>query len=255
MKRLGDLMNAAAEPYSLTPMRQGEGGGHIRIEGLAFRYAPSRPMVYQNVSLDIGPGQLVGITGPSGSGKSTLAKLLLGFYAPTAGSISIDGVDIRHMSANELRSHIGVVPQETILFSGSILDNVKAGNPAATVEQVTMACRLADIHSTIEQLPQGYQTTVGERGVGLSGGQKQRLAIARALLKSPKVLVFDEATSALDRDTAEAIAKTVNSLKRKVTMVFITHAEPGSLVFDSVVRLPGQSHIQAPISNIQRTGS
>jgi subfamily B ATP-binding cassette protein HlyB/CyaB len=237
VERLGDLMNIPTEPYSLTPQRQAAGQGRIEIDGLAFRYADDRPLLYQDLSLAIDPGQAVAIMGPSGSGKSTLAKLMLGFYQPTAGAIRIDGVDARHMAANELRSTFGVVPQETILFSGTVLGNLTAGNPGATFDQVIQACRMAGIHEVISALPQGYQTEVGERGVGLSGGQKQRLAIARALLKGPKVLIFDEATSALDGDTAENFARTINALKGKVTMLFITHALPKSLKVDRVIQL------------------
>ncbi|HEX5952327.1 MAG TPA: peptidase domain-containing ABC transporter, partial [Rhodanobacteraceae bacterium] len=240
VERLGDVMNAPIEPYSLTPQRQSAGRGRIEIEGLAFRYADDRPLLYENLTLAIEPGQAVAMMGPSGSGKSTLAKLMLGFYLPTAGAIRFDGVDARHLAANELRAAFGVVPQETILFSGTILANLSAGNPAASFEQVAQACRMAGIHDVIEALPQGYQTEVGERGVGLSGGQKQRLAIARALLKGPKVLIFDEATSALDGETAENFARTINALKGKVTMLFIAHALPRGLKVDRVVQLGGK---------------
>ncbi len=237
VQRLGDVMNAPAEPYSLTPKRAHDGQGKIEIEGLAFRYSEQHPLLYRNLQLHIRPGSTLAIMGPSGSGKSTLAKLLLGFYQPTEGSIQIDGIDIRNLSANELRAYFGVVPQETILFSGTILANLQAGNPAATFEQVTQAAKLAGIHETVEKLPQGYETEVGERGVGLSGGQKQRLAIARALIKRPKILIFDEATSALDAQTAEAFAKTINQLKGKVTMLFITHAMPKGLLVDDVLHI------------------
>lgn len=237
VERLGDVMNAPAEPYSLTPKRQGTGTGRIEIDGLAFRYADDRPLLYESLSLNIEPGRAIAIMGPSGCGKSTLAKLMLGFYQPTAGSIRVDGVDIRQLAANELRNYFGVVPQETILFSGTIHANLVAGNPAATFEQVVQACKMSGIHEAVEALPLGYQTEVGERGAGLSGGQKQRLAIARALLKGPKVLIFDEATSALDQDTAEGFAKTVNGLKGRVTMIFITHAMPRSLKIDEVIHL------------------
>jgi ATP-binding cassette, subfamily B, bacterial HlyB/CyaB len=241
VQRLGDVMNAPAEPYSLTPKRAHDGQGMIQIEGLGFRYSEQHPLLYQNMHLNLKPGQTLAIMGPSGSGKSTLAKLLLGFYQPTEGSIQIDGIDIRNLSANELRSYFGVVPQETILFSGTILANLQAGNPAAAFEQVTQAAKLAGIHETIEKLPQGYETEVGERGVGLSGGQKQRLAIARALIKRPKILIFDEATSALDAQTSEAFAKTINQLKGKVTMLFITHAMPKALQVDGVLRIGKQA--------------
>jgi subfamily B ATP-binding cassette protein HlyB/CyaB len=236
VERLGDVMNAPCEPYSLTPKRsgQGDGSGRIEVQGVAFRYADDRPLLYQALHLTIEPGKAVALMGPSGSGKSTLAKLLLGFYQPTAGSIRIGGIDIRHMAANELRAHFGVVPQETVLFSGTIYANLSAANPGVSLEQVVQACRMSGVHDVIEALSQGYQTEVGERGAGLSGGQKQRLAIARALLKGPKVLIFDEATSALDAETAESFARTVNGLKGKVTMLFITHALPKALKIDEV---------------------
>jgi subfamily B ATP-binding cassette protein HlyB/CyaB len=235
--RLGDLMQAPPEPYSLTPTRKGQGEGRIQIEGLSFRYGEDRPFLYENLQLEIQPGKTVAIMGPSGSGKSTLAKLLQGFYWPSAGTIKVDGIDIRHLSANELRANFGVVPQETVLFSGTIYDNLLMANAHATFEQVVQACRMAEIHSAIEALPQGYQTPIGERGAGLSGGQKQRLAIARALLKRPRVLIFDEATSALDAETAEHFARTINGLKGKVTMLFITHAVPKGLKLDELVHL------------------
>jgi subfamily B ATP-binding cassette protein HlyB/CyaB len=235
--RLGDLMNAPVEPYSVIPARDAAGKGQIQIDGIAFCYGEHLPLVYENLSLAIQPGQIVAIMGPSGSGKSTLAKLLQGFYQPSAGRILIDGIDIRYLSANELRSHFGVVPQETVLFAGTIYDNLQMANPNATFEQITAVCKMAEIHSVIEAQPQGYQTEIGERGAGLSGGQKQRVAIARALLKRPNILVFDEATSALDGPTAEQFAQTINALKGKVTMLFITHGIPKGLKVDAVFRL------------------
>jgi ATP-binding cassette, subfamily B, bacterial HlyB/CyaB len=244
VKRLGDVMNAPVEPYSLTPSREGNGKGMIEIKSLAFRYNEERPFLYQNLNLSIKPGQAIALMGPSGCGKSTLAKLLLGFYQPSEGQILIDGRDIRNLSANELRSHFGVVPQETMLFSGSIYHNLQLANPHASFEQIVEACKMAEVHEVIEQLPQGYQTEIGERGVGLSGGQKQRLAIARALLKKPKILIFDEATSNLDQQTAEHFAHTINALKGKVTMIFITHAMPKGLQIDDVFTF-GNSQQQA----------
>jgi subfamily B ATP-binding cassette protein HlyB/CyaB len=186
------------------------------------------------------PGQLTALMGPSGSGKSTLSKLLLGFYPPTEGQILIDGRDLRNLSANELRSAFGVVPQETVLFSGTIYDNLVMANPHASFQDVMDACRKAEIHDVIERLPHGYQTMLGEHGVGLSGGQKQRLAIARALLKRPAVLIFDEATSNLDVETSEHFARTINQLKGSTTILFITHHVPRGLAVDSIVRLGDQ---------------
>jgi len=238
--RLGDLMNAPTEPYSLVPARSVQRRGAIDIEQLAFRYTEQQPLIYEGLSLTVQPGQAIAIMGPSGCGKSTLAKLLQGFYQPSAGRIKLDGIDIRHLSANELRSHFGVVPQETTLFSGTIYDNLQMASPGASFEQIVAACRMAEIHAVIEALPNGYQTEIGERGAGLSGGQKQRIAIARALLKRPSILVFDEATSALDGPTAEQFARTINALKGKVTMLFITHGLPKGLQVDAVFRLGTQ---------------
>lgn len=242
--RLGDLMNAPAEPYSLSPSRQAEGGGRIEVTEVAFRYADDLPMLYTNLSLSIEQGKAVAIMGPSGVGKSTLAKLLLGFYLPSSGQIKIDGIDIRHLSANELRAYFGVVPQDTVLFSGAIYENLVMANPHATFDEVVKACKMAEIHAVIEALPKGYKTEIGERGAGLSGGQKQRLAIARALLKQPKILIFDEATSALDAETAEAFAKTINALKGQVTMLFITHAMPKGLKIDEVIHMTRAGAVQ-----------
>ncbi len=238
--RLGDLMNVPTEPYSLQPKRLQAGHGRIEFENLAFRYSDKLPLLYQNLSAQLPAGQTIAIMGPSGCGKSTLAKLMQGFYQPSEGRIVIDGVDIAHLSANELRSHFGVVPQETTLFSGTILDNLQMASPQASFEQIVAACKLAEVNGVIEALPEGYQTEIGERGAGLSGGQRQRIAIARALLKRPKVLIFDEATSALDAPTAESFAKTINSLRGKVTMLFITHGLPRGLQVDTLFQLTAE---------------
>jgi ATP-binding cassette, subfamily B, bacterial HlyB/CyaB len=237
VKRLADIMDAPPEPYATQPSRESKRLGLVEITGLAFRYGEDRPFLYENLQLTLKPGTTTMLVGPSGCGKSTLAKLLQGFYVPTQGQIRIDGTDTRHLAANELRTYFGVVPQETNLFSGSIYDNLVLANPLASFEQVVQACKMAEIHAVIEALPKGYQTEIGERGAGLSGGQKQRLAIARALLKRPQILIFDEATSALDSETAEHFAKTINALRGKVSMLFITHQQPKGLVVDEIVQL------------------
>ncbi|HZR01650.1 MAG TPA: ATP-binding cassette domain-containing protein, partial [Burkholderiales bacterium] len=156
---------------------------------------------------------------------------------------SLDGHDIRYLSANELRSAFGVVPQDTVLFSGTIYDNLVLGNAQADLDDVIHACKAAGIHDTIQALPQGYQSPIGEHGAGLSGGQKQRVAIARALLKRPKVLVFDEATSNLDRETADAVGRTIEALRGHVTIVMIAHEVPRSVVLDQSISLaePGEN--------------
>jgi len=238
VKRLSDVMNAPAEPTTLIPTRANTNQTtNITVDSLGFKYSDEHPWLYRNLSFNIQAGHCMVVMGPSGCGKSTLAKLLLGFYQPQEGNIKLNGQDIRYLAANELRNHFGVVPQETVLFSGTIYDNLILANPHASFEQIIQACQLAEIHQAIEQLPQGYQTTVGEHGTGLSGGQKQRIAIARALLKQPKVLIFDEAVSNLDQQTAEHFAQTVNKLKGKVTILFITHQLPKGLNVDEAVIL------------------
>ena len=240
VKRLGDVMNLPTEPYTVVPARSRRDAGYIEVLDLGFRYSEQHPFVYRNLTLSLKPGQLTVLMGPSGSGKSTLTKLLMGFYPPTEGQILIDGRNIRNLSANELRQSFGIVPQETVLFAGTVYDNLAMADPHATFDQIMEACRQAEIHDVIERLPQGYQTALGEHGIGLSGGQQQRIAIARALLKRPSILVFDEATSNLDVETSEQFARTINQLKGSTTILFITHQAPRGLAFDAVVRLGGE---------------
>ena len=234
VKRLGDILDLPQEPQALIPQREASGQGHLAIRNLAFRYGDHLPWLYRNLEMAFKPGHLSVLMGPSGCGKSTLAKLMLGFYLPQEGQIELDGKDIRFLAANDLRSVFGVVPQETVLFSGTLYENLVMAHPHASFDDVIAACKAAEIHEVIEKLPEGYQTEIGERGTGLSGGQKQRVAIARALLKRPKILIFDEAVSNLDQPTAELFARTINKLKGKVTMVFITHQIPRGLQVDEV---------------------
>ncbi|MBK7326286.1 MAG: peptidase domain-containing ABC transporter [Propionivibrio sp.] len=239
VKRLGDIMDMPQEPHALIPQREAAGKAYLTIHNLAFRYGEQLPWLYRNLDLAFKPGHLSVIMGPSGCGKSTLAKLMLGFYQPQEGQIALDGRDIRNLAANELRSVFGVVPQDTVLFSGTLYQNLVMAHPQATFDDVIAACKAAEIHEVIEKLPEGYQTEIGERGTGLSGGQKQRIAIARALLKRPKILIFDEAVSNLDQQTAEHFAKTINKLKGQVTMLFITHQIPRGLAVDEVFSFGG----------------
>jgi subfamily B ATP-binding cassette protein HlyB/CyaB len=246
IKRLGDIMDAAAEPHSPAPTRTPtEPAGKIELEGLSFRHREDHPFLYRNVSVAFPIGALILLTGPSGCGKSTLAKLMLGFYQPTEGRLLLDGHDLRHLSANELRRAFGVVLQDTVLFAGTLHDNLSMANPGASFEDIVAACRKAEIHDAIERLPQGYGTEIGEHGVGLSGGQKQRIAIARALLKKPRILIFDEATSGLDQRTAESLARTISQLKGSATILFIAHQVPRGLAVDEAFRFGARAGANA----------
>lgn len=242
VQRLGDIMNMPTEPHTLAPTRvaQIQGGARVELQEVSFRYGENAPWLYRNLNLMIPPGRTVAVMGPSGSGKSTLAKLFQAFYLPQEGRIKVDGADLRTLPANLLRSYFGIVPQETILFSGTIYENLQAAQPHATFEDIATACRMAEIHEYIESLPAGYQTEIGERGAGLSGGQRQRIAIARALLKRPRVLIFDESTSNLDDQTTQQFARTINQLKGTVTMIFIAHQIPRELNVDGIVRIGRQ---------------
>ncbi len=235
--QLGDVMNTPTERYGVLASSTNTGRGHLQATGLGFRYNEDRPPLYEGFDFTVEPGQVVLITGPSGCGKSTLAKILQGLYVNYSGTVKVDGRDAKSMTINELRANFGVVPQEAVLFAGTILDNLMMGAPTATLEQAVQACQMAGIHDVIENLPKGYQTEIGERGIGLSGGQRQRVAIARALLKRPRILVFDEATSGLDETAAEKIAETVNALRGKVSMLFIAHKVPKSLQVDRHMEL------------------
>ncbi|HYC43454.1 MAG TPA: ABC transporter ATP-binding protein/permease [Noviherbaspirillum sp.] len=196
--------------------------GEVVFENINFAYEPERPILH-NVSFRIPPGGRVAIVGGSGSGKSTLARLLLRFYEVGTGSVSIDGQDVRKVSAKSLREAIGVVPQETLLFNDTIAYNIGYGRDGATMEQIIAASKAAHIHDLIDSLPQKYDTPVGERGVKLSGGEKQRIALARAILKNPPLLIFDEATSALDTASEQAIQKELDELAENRTTLVIAH--------------------------------
>ncbi len=234
---LGEVLHQPVERYSSQLTSAPVASGAVTVEGLAFGHAEGRPPLFQDLSFELKPGTVTLLTGPSGSGKSTLAKVLLGLYTGYAGVIRIDGRDTRSMSVNELRAAFGVVPQDSLLFSGTILENLLAVAADATLERAVLACKMAGIHAAIENMPEGYQSKVGERGAGLSGGQRQRLAVARALLKRPKVLIFDEAVASLDDQSAAQVAHAVNQLRGKVTVLFITHKVPAGLQVDSHVRL------------------
>ena len=197
--------------------------GRVRFEGVHFAFRPGSPEVLKNVNLDVERGTFVGIVGQSGSGKSTLMKLLPRLYAPTAGRVLIDGYDIDKVELYSLRRQIGIVPQDPLLFSGTVAENIALTRPDADSEEIVRAARLACAHDFIMELPQGYSTPVGERGGSLSGGQRQRIAIARTLLSNPKMLVMDEATSALDYETERRVCDNLLDGLHDCTVFFITH--------------------------------
>jgi ATP-binding cassette subfamily B protein len=196
--------------------------GEVCFEHVSFSYQPGRPTV-DDVSFRIPPGHTVAVVGRSGSGKSTLARLLLRFYDPGHGQIVIDGQGIAELSPSSVRRAIGVVPQETVLFNDTIGYNIAYGRIGATRGEVIAAARAAHIDEFIASLPEQYETPVGERGVKLSGGERQRIAIARAILKDPPILVFDEATSALDADSEHAIQLELDRLSERRTTLIIAH--------------------------------
>ena len=196
--------------------------GEISFKNVEFYYNKKRNII-NNISFTIKPGNTVAIVGSSGSGKSTISRLLYRFYDVTKGSISIDGQDIRGIAQNSLRNAIGIVPQDTVLFNDTVYYNISYGRPNASPSEIEEAARLSAIHEFINNAPDGYNTRVGERGLKLSGGEKQRVAIARTVLKNPKILIFDEATSALDTGTEREIQKSINNISANRTVLVIAH--------------------------------
>lgn len=225
-ERLNDVFDAQPEETAsnIDRMRLPRINGRIRFENVTFRY-PTRPEknALQNVTLDVTPGQTVALVGRSGAGKTTFANLLLRLYEPNDGRVLIDGHDLRHVSLGSLRSQIGVVAQDVFLFSGTIRDNIALIDADAPLEQVVEAATMAGAHDFISELPLGYETKIGERGQSLSGGQKQRIAIARALFRRPRILIFDEATSALDTESEGAIQKNLDQILKDRTTFIIAH--------------------------------
>ena len=214
--------------------------GHVRFEAVGFSY-PSRPdvTVLADFDLEIPPGRVVALVGPSGSGKSTVAQLLTRFYDPDAGTVRLDGRDLAALDGRSLRRQIGVVAQEPMLFATSIADNIRYGNPTASDDAVRAAARAANAEAFIDQFPDGFDTLVGERGVRLSGGQKQRIAIARAVLKDPRVLILDEATSALDSESEHLVQEALERLMEGRTTLVIAHRLSTVRDADEVVVLDG----------------
>ena len=222
--RIFDLLDEVSDlPEPKKPVKLSTVTGMLKFEGISFRYAEHGTDVLKDVSLTVRAGETVALVGPSGAGKSTLISLIPRFYDPTAGRILLDGVDLRDQSLAGLRSHMAAVPQETQLFSGTVAENIRFGDPKATDAELVEAAKAAHAHAFVTAFPDGYDTLVGERGMQVSGGQRQRIAIARALLKNPQVLVLDEATSALDNESEAVVQAALVHLMETRTTVVIAH--------------------------------
>jgi ATP-binding cassette subfamily B protein len=238
MERMVEILNArpaVQKPPDPAPL-PAPGRGHIRFEGVGFSY-PSRPdqRALTDFTLEIRPGERVAFVGPSGAGKSTAFQLLLRFYDPQAGRILVDGVDIATTDPAELRARIGVVPQETIIFGDTARGNIRFGRPSSADAEIEAAARSAVADGFIAELPQGYETFLGERGTRLSGGQRQRIAIARAVLRNPPILLLDEATSALDSENERLVQEALDHLMENRTTIIIAHRLATVLEADRIV--------------------
>ena len=222
MERLGDILNAPAEVVG-NKTRIPRLNGAIEFDQVSFRYRPDTPDVIRSVNTKIEPGQVIGIVGRSGSGKSTLTRLVQRLYSPDRGRVLIDGQDISIIDTTSLRQQLGVVLQENVLFTGTIRENIALANPILPIEHIIEAAKLAGAHEFICELPEGYDTRVGEHGTGLSGGQRQRIAIARTLISNPRILIFDEATSALDYESEQIIQENMRKICAGRTVLIIAH--------------------------------
>lgn len=224
IQRLGDVLNAKPEPsYNPNRMTLPKIAGQIIFDDVDFRYRVDGPPVLQHVSLALQPGQIIGVVGRSGSGKSTIAKLVQRLYVPERGRILVDGVDLAQVDPAWLRRQVGVVLQENFLFNRSVRDNIALADPGLSMDRVLQAAKLAGAHEFILELPEGYDTSVGEHGCALSGGQRQRIAIARALVANPRILIFDEATSALDYESEAIIQRNMAQICKGRTVIIIAH--------------------------------
>ena len=219
--------------------------GQISFQNIKFRYKPSSPLLLKGVNLEIPHGVFVAVVGTSGSGKSTLTKLLARLYQPEGGTVLVDSIDISKVELYSLRRQIGIVPQETVLFDGSVEENITLTNPDASSEEIVEAATIACAHDFIMDLPAGYSTEVGERGGGLSGGQRQRIAIARTILQKPRMLIMDEATSALDYQTERVVSENLMKSLKGCTVLFITHRLSSIVNADLIVCMGNGTVLEA----------
>ena len=224
VKRIGDIFNTTPEPIlnaNQTSMPRIQ--GKIVFDQVHFRYNPKGGEVIKGMSFTVEPGTIVGVVGRSGSGKSTISKLIQRLYLPEGGKISVDGMDLSLVNPAMLRRQIGVVLQENFMFNGTVAENISIHMPTASMEQIIHCAKIAGAHNFILELPNGYDTIIGEKGMGLSGGQKQRVAIARAILANPRILIFDEATSALDYESESIIQNNLKEICKGRTVLIIAH--------------------------------
>ena len=223
VRRLGDILNTRTELASHNRSAMPTLKGNVEFERVSFRYRPDGSEVLHDVSLTIKAGETIGVVGRSGSGKSTLARMIQRLFVPERGRVLIDGIDLTLADPSSLRRQIGVVLQESVLFNRSIRENIALADPGAPLETVIQAAKLAGAHDFILELPEGYDSIVGEHGASLSGGQRQRIAIARALITNPRILIFDEATSALDYESERIIQNNMQAICRGRTVIIIAH--------------------------------
>jgi subfamily B ATP-binding cassette protein HlyB/CyaB len=235
--RTGDILNTTPEPAArggatLAPIQ-----GDIRLEAVTFRYRLDGQPVLRDVTLDVPAGQVLGIVGASGSGKSTLARLIQRLYVPEAGRVFVDGVDLAMADPAWLRRQVGVVLQENVLFNRTVRENIALAEPGMPMERVIEAAELAGAHDFVTALPEGYDTLIGERGASLSGGQRQRIAIARAVVRNPRILIFDEATSALDYESEAAVMANMRRICAGRTVLLIAHRLSTLRMADRIVAI------------------